>query len=549
MADGLRHSRGPGDTDDSADAGPDAATLAFTALAALPIGVALLDERTGDILLSTPIFDAFRAEAAIVSDSAPQDPAIAREVKLEDGRSFRIARRAVPGAILVTVEDVTAEAANRLKLSAEARREPLTGLGNRLLLHERLGFDLERLAPGEQIAVLCLDLDGFRAINDRLGHAVGDGLLRTVADRLRSAARKGDLIARVGGDAFAIVQTGQDQPQAAAALATRLLELVGRSYLLDGHLVDTGASIGIALAPADGTGVDRLLENADLALARAKTEGRGACRFFDPAMDARVQAHREMEAELRRALALRQLELAYLPVYAIGTGHVTGLEALLRWRHPERGVVLPAGFLPLAEQTGLIVPIGEWVIRTACDEAARWPDGLAVAVNVSAVQFASRNLVPTVMTALAATGLAPNRLEIEITERVVLDEGSGALDALRALQAMGVRVVMDDFGTADASLVHLRKFPFDGIKIDQSLLRGPAAADEAALATVRAVAAIGRSLGIATIAEGVETREQLARVTEAGCTAAQGYFLSQPLPAYAVRNFLARARPSEGAET
>jgi len=398
------------------------------------------------------------------------------------------------------------------------------------VFHDRLAAALERAGrDGSAVAVLCLDLDRFKPVNDTLGHPVGDTLLRTVAERLRSAVRATDLVARLGGDEFAVLQAGHEQPQGAQALAARLVDLVGRSYLIEGHLVNVGASVGVALAPGDGADPDRLLTCADLALYRAKDEGRGAFRLFEPEMDARMQARRALELDLRKALALRELELFYQPQLDLETGRVCGFEALLRWRHPERGLVPPAEFVPLAEEIGLIVKIGEWVLRTACREVAGWPDGIGVAVNVSPAQFKSPKLVDVVRGALEASGLPPSRLEVEITESVLLQDDAGNLATLHRLRDLGVRVAMDDFGTGYSSLGYLRSFPFDKIKIDRSFVRDlPGSAD--CLAIVRAIAGLGSRLDIATTAEGVETAEQMRRIRAEGCDQIQGYLVSRPVP-------------------
>ena len=465
-----------------------------------------------------------------------------------------------------------------------ARVDPLTGLPNRLLFRERLAEAVARAEPGggdggsAADAVLCLDLDRFKSVNDTLGHTVGDALLAAVAGRLRSAVRDTDTVARLGGDEFAILQAGATsssssgrQPWDAAALAERLVDLVGRAYLVEGHLVNVGASVGIAVLGGDGGGgradPDRALREADLALYRAKAEGRGTFRLFEPGMGARAQARRALELDLRRALALRELELHYQPQTNLATGRISGLEALLRWRHPGRGLVPPADFVPLAEEVGLIVPFGEWVLRTACRETARWPGDLSLAVNLSPVQFASPNLVAAVTSALAASGLPARRLELEITESVLLEESETVLATLHQLRDLGARVAMDDFGTGYSSLSYLRSFPFDKIKIDRSFVRGlspspgdgggeqaaaAAGAGECA-AIVRAIAGLGASFGMATTAEGVETEEQLRRIRDEGCTEAQGFLVSRPVPAGEIDALLAAvnggpaARPSRAA--
>ena len=369
------------------------------------------------------------------------------------------------------------------------------------------------------------------------GHSVGDALLRGVAGRLRSAVRRGDIVARLGGDEFGVVQSGQSQPQSAAALAKRIVDLLGRSYIIDGNLLNIGASVGIALIPADGIDDDQVLRNADLALYRSKQDGRRTYRFFENAMDEQMQARRNLEIDLRRALAMRELKLVYQPQSSLSTKKITGFEALIRWHSPKRGVVSPAEFIPLAEEIGVIVQIGEWVIRTACREAAGWPQPLSVSVNVSAVQFGSPSLVPAILLALAETGIDPRRLELEITESALMKDQGATLDMLHKVRAVGVRVSMDDFGTGYSSLASLRSFPFDKIKIDQSFVRGNPD-DPSSIAIVRAIAALGKTLGMSTTAEGVETEGQLARVTADGCTDVQGYLIGRPLVPELIGEFL-----------
>ena len=394
---------------------------------------------------------------------------------------------------------------------------------------------------GEPFAVLCIDLDRFKAVNDTLGHPVGDALLRKVGERLSKAAREGDVVARLGGDEFAVIQVGTDQPTASEALAARLVDLIGRTYVVDGHMLNIGASVGVALAPSDGDDADALLKHADLALYRAKADGRGVFRFFETGMDARMQARRSLEIDLRKALALKEFELAYQPQVRSEDGAVSGFEALLRWRHPERGAVSPADFIPLAEEIGLITPIGEWVLRTACAEAATWPDSVSLAVNVSPVQFRGAKLVDTVTSALARSGLAPSRLELEITEGALLDNTDTVLKVLNSLRDLGVRISMDDFGTGYSSLSYLQKFPFTKIKIDQSFVRRMDDSPDCS-AIVRAVAALGASLGMKTTAEGVETEAQRERIRAEGCTEIQGYLTGRPMTAADAAAFILRSQ-------
>ncbi|MCJ2015092.1 EAL domain-containing protein [Methylobacterium sp. J-076] len=446
------------------------------------------------------------------------------------GRTVSVRVRAMPDGWTVSLEDVSARRAVEAGTAELARLDSLTGLANRRMLRERLGESLDRLDRyGEPCAVLLIDLDRFKPVNDTLGHAVGDALLVKVADRLRSAVRAADTVARIGGDEFVVIQAGAACQEDVAVLARRLVDLVGRTYIVDGQLLTIGASVGAALAPQDGTDADRLLKHADLALYRAKLDGRGTFRFFEPEMDVRMQARRRLELDIRQALARREFVLHYQPQMNLENRRLTGCEALLRWMHPERGTVPPAEFIPLAEEVGLIVPIGEWVIRQACRDAATWPAGISVAVNVSPAQFKSERLVETIVSALAMSGLEASCLEIEITEGVLLQNNERTLETLHRLRALGVRVSMDDFGTGYSSLSYLRSFPFDKIKIDRSFVKDLSTKPDGD-AIIRAIAGLGRSLGMTTVAEGVETEEQMRRIRADGCTDVQGYLVSRPVP-------------------
>ncbi|WCS28283.1 EAL domain-containing protein [Methylobacterium sp. NMS14P] len=443
------------------------------------------------------------------------------------------------GGWVVTLEDVSTRKATEARADAMARLDPLTGLPNRLLLRERLAEALERLArSGECCALLLIDLDRFKPVNDTLGHPIGDALLATVADRLRSTVQATDTVARIGGDEFVILQAGIRDAAGTQALARRVVDLIGRTYMVEGHLLTIGASVGVALAPADGTDADRLLKNADLALYRAKLDGRGTYRFFEPEMDARMQARRKLELDMRQALARREFQLHYQPQMQLASGTLIGCEALIRWRHPDRGLVSPLDFIPLAEEIGLIVPIGEWVVRQACRDAVTWPDPMSVAVNVSPAQFKSDRLVETIISALAGSGLPARRLEVEITEGVLLQENDRTLQTLHRLRELGVRVSMDDFGTGYSSLSYLRSFPFDKIKIDRSFVKDLTSKPDGE-AIIRAIAGLGKSLGMTTVAEGVETSEQMQRIRLEGCTDVQGYLISKPVPAEDLRQVFA----------
>ena len=460
-----------------------------------------------------------------------QRVASTRTHALADGRVFAIAHTPMAdGGWVATHEDITELRRNEARIAHMALHDGLTDLPNRTLLNERLEHALARVRPGEMVANHLLDLDLFKNVNDTLGHGIGDKLLKAVADRLRALVGDGGTVARMGGDEFAIVQAALAQPADAATLAERIMEAIGQPYDIDGHQVTIGTSVGIAVGPADGAHADQLIRNADLALSRAKSDGRGTLRFFEPGMDVRMQARRELEHDLRKALAAGEFELHYQPVLNLARNEITGAEALVRWRHPERGLVPPGAFIPLAEEIGLILPLGEWAIRQACATAAAWPGAPRVAVNLSPAQFASPGLVQVVVGALATSGLAPERLELEITENVLLDDSETTLAMLFQLRAMGVRIAMDDFGTGYSSLSYLQTFPFDRIKIDRSFVKDITYA-AGSLNIVRAVAAMAKGLGMQTTAEGVETQEQLEAVKAEGCTEMQGFLLSRAVPA------------------
>ena len=419
-----------------------------------------------------------------------------------------------------------------------AHHDPLTGLGNRVHFRDQLVRALGRVdQDGGNLALLFVDLDQFKLINDTLGHRVGDLLLAAIGDRLKSAINDGDTVARLGGDEFAIIQMTKERPEEAALLADRILDAIAIPYDIEGHQLVISCSIGIALAPDDANDPDLLLSNADLALYRAKAEGRGNCRFFEAEMNVRAQARRLLELELRRGLHCGQFELHYQPLLSLSTGRITGLEALLRWNHPQRGLVTPLEFVSMAEDVGLIVPLGEWALREACNEAKHWPEHIKVAVNLSPVQFRNGTLAQDVMRILAASDLRPGRLELEITETALLDDNKKTIQALHTLRGMGVCISMDDFGIGYSSLSYLRMFPFDKIKVDRSFVRDlPAKTDSTAI--VRAIIGLASSIGMATTAEGVETEEQLSCLRAEGCTEVQGYLISRPLPGKDVRTLL-----------
>ena len=462
-----------------------------------------------------------------------------REWVLGDGRNIEVTvTRLADGSTIAVHEDITEQRRGEARIAFHARHDPLTALPNRLAMRDELKRQLVRNTRGEELAVLCLDLDRFKIVNDMFGHAVGDLLLTQGADRMRACARGTDYVARMGGDEFAVFQCGTQQPVSATALAHRLIAALSEPFDLDGQVAQIGASIGIALAPFDGESPDALLKNADLALYRAKAAGRGTLRFFEPAMDAHAQKRRALEGDLREALALGQLHLIYQPQVNVKTLQVSGVEALLRWAHTTRGNMPPVEFIPLAEETGLIVPIGAWVLAQACRDAALWPEHVRVAVNVSAVQFTRRALLSEVTAALNDAGLNARRLEIEITESVLLQDQKQALGLLAELRAQGVRVAMDDFGTGYSSLSYLRSFAFDRIKIDRSFVHDVDHNPEAR-AIVRAIAGLGANLGMAVTAEGVETLAQLEVMRDEACTEVQGYLFSPPRPASEIAGIIA----------
>ncbi len=424
---------------------------------------------------------------------------------------------------------VIALATERRLADGEGGFDPLTGLADRAMFEARLTAALDRPARRRSgSAVLLCDLDGIRAVNNMLGHAIGEDLLRAAGRRLQAAVRDADLVARMAGEEFAVLQTEVADSEQAEALGKRLVELLGRPYLIGGETVVVTPRIGIAVAPADGSSAAELLRRAAMARNETGSEG-GGFRRFSPEMDRRWQERRSMEAALRQAVAEEAFELHFQPQVALPEGRLIGFEALIRWRHPERGLLAPGAFLPLAEELGLMQRIGSWVLRESCRIAAGWPEPLVVAVNIAPAQFESGHLPEDVAEALRASGLPATRLELEVTETVLLTTAESALSQLLALRESGVGIAMDDFGTGYSSLTQLRVFPFDRLKIDRSFVQDlPEGGDAAAI--VRAVTGLGRSLGITVIAEGVETEEQLGRLQAEGCDAAQGYFFGRPVP-------------------
>ncbi|WP_375453554.1 putative bifunctional diguanylate cyclase/phosphodiesterase [uncultured Methylobacterium sp.] len=460
--------------------------------------------------------------------------------ELADGRILAVCYRTFEdGGWVVSFEDITEHRRNEMRIAHMARHDGLTDLLNRMALREH-GLDLlgqSRTEGGRRVAMLCLDLDRFKLVNDTYGHGAGDALLRAVSERICARVRSGDLVARLGGDEFAVLHRVADAA-GAVALAERLIAQVSAPYEIGGYTVAVGMSVGIAMAEEAADDIDRLLKNADTALYRAKSAGRGTACLFEAAMDEAAEARRDLERELAAALVQGAFELHYQPLLDLASDTITGVEALIRWRHPERGLIPPATFIPVAEETGMIVGLGEWVLNQACREAATWPARITVAVNVSAVQLRHRDFVQMVFLALAASGLRPDRLELEITEGVLLEDTEANIATLHLLRRAGIRISIDDFGTGYSSLSYLRRFPFDKIKIDRSFVQDAGPATDTG-AIIRALVGLGVSLGITTLVEGIETEGQLATVRAEGCQEMQGFLFSPPRPAGEIGAMLA----------
>ena len=451
---------------------------------------------------------------------------------LQDGRVISVQNQpAVGGGWVAMHEDITERQRAEARVAHMASHDALTDLPNRVYFSDRMDELLVELGhSGAPFNLLLFDLDLFKAVNDSLGHPVGDEVLKAMAQRLRQNF-SGYTVARFGGDEFAVLQAEEgDQRENAVILANRLQSALCEPYSVEGHQIVIGISIGLALAPADGGSQLELLKNADLALYHTKSQGRHGYRFYEPQMDREVRLRRELEVDLREALAGNQLVLHYQCIIDVPSRRICGVETLVRWNHPKHGLLSPDRFIPLAEEVGLIIPIGEWIMRQACTEAATWPDHVKLAVNLSPVQFRSGNLLNSITSALADSGLPPQRLELEVTESILLRNSSEDLAVLHQLQAFGVSIVLDDFGTGYSSLSYLRMFPFDKIKIDKSFVAEFSSRADCA-AIVCAVTGLGRSLNVGTTGEGVETAEQFELLRAAGCTQVQGFFFNRPVPA------------------
>jgi diguanylate cyclase (GGDEF)-like protein len=464
----------------------------------------------------------------------PADAPSSRIDELSDGRLICVTRQPTAGGGWVATHvDVTERQHTEAKIAYMAQHDSLTDLPNRTLFRERLEQALARARRrNHRSALVMLDLDRFKEINDTFGHPVGDALLKIVAERLRECCRETSTIARLGGDEFAVIEDIADDAKNSAAEASALAERIQRSlgapYDVGGYRLVSGASIGIAIMPNDGTGSDEIVKNADLALYRAKDVGRGSYRFFEPEMDRHMRARHSLEQELRNALVRGEFELHYQPFADVHSGETVGCEALLRWNHPVRGLVMPGEFIPLAEETGLIVPIGEWVLMMACAEAAKWPSNCKISTNISPAQFKSTELVPAVVSALGMSGLAPHRLELEVTETAIMHDSASVFDMLRQLHGLGVPIALDDFGTGYSSLSFLQHFPFDKVKIDRAFINELFSHNDESRTIARAVVRFAVSLGKTTTAEGVETQEQAEFLRAEGCSEMQGYYLGRP---------------------
>ncbi|WP_342725487.1 EAL domain-containing protein [Bradyrhizobium sp. B097] len=505
----------------------------------------IITHRIANGILRGETSDVAATQVLATLNALPADETSSRVDELADGRLICVTRQPMPGGGWVaTHRDVTEQRRSEAKITHMAQHDALTDLPNRVLLKEWMEQALSGArCGGPSLAVLMLDLDRFKDVNDTLGHPAGDALLKSVASRLRRCVSDTTLVARLGGDEFAVIDYVTDPVAEAGVLAERIRKALSEPIDLGDHRVTTTTSIGIAIAPRDGTDSDEVLRSADLALYSAKSGGRGSFRFFEPELDRLLQTRRSLERDMRSALANGEFELHYQPFINVASGETCGFEALLRWHHPQRGMVSPAQFIPLAEETGLIVPLGEWVLRTACAEAAKWPDDLKIAINLSPVQFRSPELVPVIVHALASSGVSPDRLELEVTETAIIQDSEAVFAALSQLHDLGVRIALDDFGTGYSSLSFLQKFPFDKVKIDRSFVSELAGATDESRRIARAIVRFAVSLGKTTTAEGVETREQLDILRADACVEVQGFHFSPAVQSEKVAQMISGRMP------
>ena len=515
----------------------------FAEIYRLPVGADWAGRPLIDLLRDSPLLAAGEDEAVrrgLDDYSAMSWRTISLQMTqtLNNGQIVTIAHEPMEGGGFVdTYTDITEQRLAEAQLNHIALHDLLTDLPNRTLFRGHLTETLNRLAGDERCAVLCVNLDQFRSVNDTLGHPIGDLLLRQVAHRLTGLLGPHDFLARLGGDEFAIIQTKANLPLDAMVLAYRIIKGASLPYHIEGQDIVVGASIGISVAPSDGANADRLLKAADTALHQAKADGRNHYRFFETEMDAQLQSRRQLEVDLRAALPAGQLEMHYQPLVVLNGDHISGFEALMRWHHPQRGLISPGEFIPLAEETGMIVEMGNWALERACRDAATWPDSIKVAVNVSVVQFLQSDVVAAVDRALRVSGLAPHRLEVEITESLLIENVAGVMAILHQLKELGVHIAMDDFGTGYSSLSYLRSFPFDKVKVDQSFVRELGEKADA-VAIIRAVAHLCAALNVVSTAEGVENAQQLALLRDCSFSQIQGYLVSKPRPAAEIPGLL-----------
>ncbi|GJD95494.1 putative bifunctional diguanylate cyclase/phosphodiesterase [Methylobacterium iners] len=524
-----------------------------TALDHMTLGLRMFDANDALVVQNRRFSEMFETEEAVddlmeqaaVRPPGGSDPGSEAESAtytclLKDGRTIEVSEEAMAGGgRVVTYEDITERQRAAADLSHMVRHDALTGLPNRVMFREHLQAETPEKHPDSVLSVLCLDLDRFKSVNDTLGHPVGDELLREAATRLVGIVGEGGIVVRLGGDEFAIIHRGRTRGEDARTLAERVIDVLNRPFDIDGHHITIGVSVGIVESVDGSETPSELLKSADLALYAAKAAGRGIYRFFEPEMSARVQARRRMELGLRSAIANEQFAVHYQPIVNAKTGAVVAFEALIRWYHPERGLVPPAEFIPLAEEAGLIPEIGLWILKRACRDATAWPTGIRVAINLSPLQFQYRNLVGDVEGALRQSGLCATRLDLEITESLLLQNSEVTLSILHDLKALGISISMDDFGTGYSSLSYLRRFPFDKIKIDRSFISDIGETSES-LAIVKAIIRLGEALKMNIVAEGVETIEQKSLLCRVGCQELQGYLFSRPQPADSIEAVLQR---------